>query len=186
VYGLYADGSKGAMRSIRRNAGMIKKVYVPKYLYSFGKVLSEFVFFLISLIVLFVVMIATNAEFTWYILLAVVPIFILVVFTLGTGLLLATLTVFFRDVEYLYGVFLMMLMWASAIFYPASIVPAQYQFLLKYNPLYAIITLTRDCFLYGRIFDPKTLIFAAGSAAIVFILGVILFYKYQDKFILYI
>ena len=186
AYDFFAGGSTASMGSIKKNAGIIKKVYIPKYMYTLSSVLSNFVTFLLSLIVLFGVMIATHATFTIYILFAVVPIFLLVMFTTGVGLILATVTVFFRDMQHLYGVFVTILMYGSAIFYPVEIVPQNYQFLFTINPVYALISLCRDSFLYGRMFDLNTLLFASVSSAVVFVLGIILFYKYQDKFILYI
>ena len=186
IFSCFNSGSKGAMRSIRRNAGMLKKVYIPKYMYALGKVFSEFIFFAISLVVLFGVMVVTHAPFTIYILVSAIPLLILLIFTVGAGLLLATLSVFFRDIDYLYGIFTMMLMWGSAIFYPISIVPAKYQFIFTYNPIYAIISMCRDCYLYGHMFPMNTLIFATSSALAIFFIGVLVFYKYQDRFILYL
>lgn len=186
VFDFFAQGSKGAMMSIIRNADIIKKVYVPKYMYCLGVIFSNFVTFTLSLIVLFMVMIATQADFTIYILYSILPIFLLLMFTIGAGLLLAALTVFFRDIEHLYGVFVTMLMYGSAIFYPASIIPEKYQFLFDLNPIYAIISLCRDSFLYGQMFDTGTLLYASVSSVVVLILGIFLFYKYQDKFILHV
>ena len=186
VFDFYSQGSKAGMMSIIKNGSIIKKVYVPKYMYSLGVVLSNFVTFALALIVLFLVMIATHANFTIYILYAILPIFLLLIFTIGAGLLLAALTVFFRDVEHLYGVFVMMLMWGSAIFYPASIIPQQYQFLFNLNPIYALISLCRDSFLYGQAFNTGTLLYASISSVVILILGIVVFYKYQDKFILHI
>lgn len=186
VFDFYSQGSKAAMMSIIKNAAIIKKVYVPKYMYSLGVVLSSFVTFGLSLVVLFAVMLATQVDFTIYILLVIIPILLLVLFTIGVGLILAAATVFFRDIQHLYGVFVTMLMWGSAIFYPASIVPESYRFLLELNPVYAFITLCRCSFMYGQMYDPKTLLFAALSTVVVLIVGIVLFYKYQDKFILYI
>ncbi|MGB9979577.1 ABC transporter permease [Methanobacterium sp.] len=186
VFDFYAQGSKAAMLSIRKNASIIKKVYVPKYMYSLGVILSNFVTFGLSLIVLFGVMLVTNASFTIYILYAILPILLLLMLTIGAGLLLATVTVFFRDIEHLYGVFVTMLMYGSAIFYPIDIVPESYRFLFELNPVYAIISLCRDSFVYGKIFDLNTLLYVSVVSAVVFVLGILLFYKYQDKFILYI
>lgn len=186
IFDFYAQGSKAAMNSIIRNASIIKKVYVPKYMYSLGVVLSNFVTFLLSLIVLFGVMIATHAQFTLYILQAILPIFLLILLTLGAGLLLATLTVFFRDMKHLYGVFITMLLYGSAIFYPIEIVPPDAQILFFLNPVYGVISLCRDSFLYGRAFDPMTLLYVSVFSVGIFIVGILLFYKYQDKFILYI
>ena len=186
VFDFYAAGSTAAMRSIKKNAAIIKKVYIPKYMYSLSSVLSNFVTFLLSLVVLFGVMIATHATFSIYILFAVLPIFLLLMFTIGAGLILATVTVFFRDMEHLYSVFVTMLMYGSAIFYPIEIVPESYRFLFELNPVYALMSLCRDSFMYGRIFDLNTLLYASVTSVILLILGIFLFYRYQDKFILYI
>jgi len=186
VYSFFAAGTQGSLLSIYKNAAIIKKIYVPKYMYGLSAVLSSLITFLLSFIVLFMVMIATHATFTWFILLAIVPLIILFFFTIGVGLILATLTVFFRDMEHLYAVFLTILMYGSAIMYPANIVPAKFQFLLTYNPFYAFVVLFRDCFLYGQWFDPFTIIFAILSTIAAMAIGVTVFYKFQDKFILYI
>ena len=186
MFDFYAQGSNSAMLSIKRNSSIIKKIYVPKYMYSLSSVLSSFVTFGLSLIVLFLVMIATHAPFTIYILYGIVPILLLLIFTIGAGLILATVTVFFRDIEHLYGVFLTMLMYGSAIFYPIEIIPENIRFLFELNPLYTISSLFRDSFLYGRMFELNALLYSSAVAVILLALGIFLFYKYQDKFILYI
>jgi len=186
VFDFYSGGSKAAMTSITRNASIIKKVYVPKYMYSLGSVLSNFVTFALSLIVIFIVMFVTNAPFTIYILFAILPIVLLLMFTVGVGLLLATVNVFFRDIGHLYGVFTMLLMYGSALFYPIDIVPEKYRIFFELNPVYAFISLFRDSFLYGKAFDLTTLLYAAVISIVLLVLGIVVFYKYQDKFILYV
>jgi lipopolysaccharide transport system permease protein len=186
AYTFFAQGTSGSMFSIYKNASIIKKIYVPKYMYTLGVTISSLITFLLSFVVLFLVMFVTNAPFTWFILLAIVPLILILIFTIGVGLILATLTVFFRDIEHLYAVFLTLLMYGSAIMYPPNIIPANYQFLLTYNPLYASIVLFRDCFMYGQWFDPFTLVFAIISSFAALAIGTVFFYKFQDKFILYI
>jgi lipopolysaccharide transport system permease protein len=186
IFTFFAGGSTAAMRSLRGSAGIFKSVYVPKYLYSLSAVLSNFVTFLFSLVVLFLVMAATNAPFTIYIIFTSLPILALLFFTIGVGLILATINVFFRDLEHLYGVFTMLLMYATPIFYPPSIVPASFRFIQDYNPIYAVISCCRSVFLYGQIYDLHQLLFAVVSAVISLIIGLALFYRYQDKFILHI
>ena len=186
AYTFFAQGTGGSMHSIYKNASIIKKIYMPKYMYTLGVTISSLITFLLSFVVLFLVMIATHAPFTWFILLAVIPLVLLLILTIGVGLILATVTVFFRDIEHLYAVFLTLLMYGSAIMYPANIIPASYQFLLTYNPMYASIVLFRDCFMYGTWFDPFTLMFATLTSFAALAIGIVFFYKLQDKFILYI
>ena len=186
VFELFSSGTMGAMKSIIRNVNIIKSVYVPKYLYPLSTVLSSFVIFLMSLIILFAVMIATNVQFTIYMIFGSLPVIILLLLTIGVGLILATATVFFRDIEHLYGVFVMLLMYASAIFYPANIIPPQYQIILTINPVYSIISCLRTVLMDGVLYNPGTLLYATVCAIISLVVGMALFYKYQNRFLLYL
>jgi lipopolysaccharide transport system permease protein len=185
IFTFFASGSSAAMSSIRGSAAVFKTVYVPKYMYPLSSIISNFVTFLLSLTVLFVVMIATNVNFTIYIIFASLPLLCLLIFTLGVGLILATVNVFFRDMEHFYSVFITLLLYATPIFYPPQIVPEAWRFIQTYNPIYAVIECCRTVFLQGTLYDPSQLLFAAVSAVIALLVGVFLFYRYQDKFILY-
>ena len=186
AYQLFSSGSKTAMRSLVSSSGIWKTIYVPKYLYAVSSVLSNFVTYLLSLVVLFAIMIVLNVKFTIFILFASLPILALIIMTIGAGLIMGTLNVFFRDMEYLYNVFMMILMYGMPIFYPAYIVPHQYRFIQAYNPLYQLIVCLRDCFLYGQLYPVSTLLFGMIFAFILLGIGLLLLYKYQDKFILYV
>lgn len=183
IFQFFSGGTSTAMRSLRGSVNIFKSVYVPKYIYPLSTILSNFVTFLLSLVVLFLVMLATNAPFTIYIVFTSLPILALLLFTIGAGLILATVNVFFRDLEHLYGVFLTLLMYATPIFYPPQIVPASFRFMQDYNPIYAVIICCRSVFMNGELYDVHQLLFAMVSAIITLIIGLALFYKYQDKFI---
>ncbi|MDO5852196.1 MAG: ABC transporter permease, partial [Methanobacteriaceae archaeon] len=90
------------------------------------------------------------------------------------------------DMTHLYAVFTMILMYATPIFYPADIIPAGWEFIQTWNPLYSVIYCLRCCFLYGTMYDLGPLVFAIISGIALCIIGIILLYKYQDKFILYV
>lgn len=186
AFELFSLGTVGAMKSIISNAGIIKSVYVPKYLYALSSILSGFVIFLMSLVILVAVMIATQVQFTIFMIFAVLPIIVLLIMTIGIGLILATITVFFRDIEHLYGVFIMLLMYASAIFYPANIIPEKYQIILAINPVYAVIDCLRTVLLNGMLYNPLTLLYATVWAIGSLIIGMAIFYKYQNRFLLYL
>lgn len=181
LYSFFSESTKQAMKSIRTNGGMIKKVYVPKYIYPLSNVLSSYLTFLISMVVLFGAMIIFDIYPTVYLLNAIIPLTQLLILSLGTGLILATLAVFFRDMEYLWSVVLMMIMYTSAIFYNAGDVSSQWIF--YYNPIYHIIVNFRNS-IFGSPMDMQALqISTVYSFASLFI-GIIVFYKKQDKFIL--
>jgi ABC-type polysaccharide/polyol phosphate export systems, permease component len=185
LYSYFGNATKSAMKSIRANGQMIKKVYVPKYMYPLSSILSQFVTFLISLIVLVGVAAYLRIKPTVHLLEAVVPLFILFVMVLGVGLILATLAVFFRDMEYLWGVMLMMIMYCSAIFYaPERVIKNGYGWILQYNPLYSVIYNFRITVMDGMALNMDALLYSGSFSIVALIVGIILFYKNQDKFIL--
>ncbi len=186
LYSFYALGSRTSLTSIRSNATMIKKVYVPKYLYPLSSILANYIIFGISLIDLVGVSIYLGVMPTVYLWQIVVPLMILLIFTMGTGMILATLGVFFRDLEYLWTVILMIVMYTSAIFYyPEKLLLSEYDWILKYNPLYCIIALFRDA-VFGRPMDMTMLGYASGISMFMLIVGVLFFHRKQDRFILHI
>ncbi len=187
LYSMFSQSTSKAMKSIRRNSGMIKKVYVPKYLYPLSNVLSNYIISLISLLVLLGAMILFKVQPTWNMLWAIPILLIVLVLCYGVGLILATLAVFFRDLEYIWSVLLTLIMYACAIFYkPDAILQSANAWILKYNPLFSIIQNFRKCVLYGTTVDIGMLGYSAGFAIVSVIIGTVLFYKNQDKFILYL
>lgn len=188
LYSFFSQGSRFAMKSIRAHSGMIKKVYVPKYLYPLSSVLYNYVIFLISLVVLAAVSVVLGVYPNLWTLTAVLPLFILLVLTFGVGLILSTLSVFFRDLEYLWEVALMLIMYTCAIFYDADmLLRTGTAWVLKINPLYALIKCFRDA-VYGRSMfaEPYWLVMASVVSVVSVAVGGILFKKNQDKFILHI
>lgn len=184
LYSFFSGATKGAMKSIRSNAAMIKKVYVPKYMYPLASILSNFVIFLISLIVLLGVSVVLRVAPNWWMLLAIVPIFQLLLICIGIGLILSTLAVFFRDLEYLWGVALMLIMYTCAIFYEADrLYKSGYGLMLDVNPIYGVIRNFRYC-MSGAGFHIPSLIYCTCFGVISIVIGAILFYRKQDDFIL--
>lgn len=186
LYSYFAASTKTATKSIGKNASLIRKVYVPKYLYPMAGVLSNYITFLISLIVIIPLAIYGGVSFHLTAFGIVVPLIIILCMSYGVGLILATIGVFFRDIEYIWDVVLMVIMYTAAIFYdPSRLIKSGYGWLLKLNPMYALIQNFRNC-IFGEAMDPQLLLYSAGFSVVVLIVGHLLFYKQQDKFILYI
>ncbi|MDO4521882.1 MAG: ABC transporter permease [Eubacteriales bacterium] len=184
MYSFFNLGTGAALRAIRGNAAMIKKVYIPKYLYPLAGVIFNYIIFLLSLVVLILVAGVLGIRPTWYLLQAIIPLIVLFLLTLGVGMILATVGVFFRDMEYLWGVMSMMIMYASAIFYfPEKILKGSNGIILKVNPLFGIIRNFRAAIM-GEPMNVKYMVYAAVFSVISLIIGVVLFYRKQDEFIL--
>lgn len=186
MYSFFSSSTNGAMKAIRANSGMIKKVYVPKYIYPLSSVLFNYIIFGISLIDLVLVAIVLKVYPTIYLLQAIVPLILILITSFGVGMILSTMAVFFRDLEYLWSVGLMIIMYASAIFYkPERLFASGYAWILKCNPLYLIIHNFRQA-VFGHPMNMKFLAASALFAVVSVIVGLYFFYKKQDEFILHI
>jgi ABC-2 type transport system permease protein len=186
LYSFFSQGTKASLSSIRNNSAMIKKVYVPKYLYPLSSVLFNYVIFLISLIVLVAVSLVLGVYPTKYVFTAIIPLVLLLIFTFGVGMILATLGVFFRDLEYLWNVALMLIMYTCAIFYPAErLLNSEWSWILRLNPLYCLIAIFRNA-VFGEAMELSMLLYAGGFSVFVLVFGVWIFHRQQDKFILHI
>ena len=186
LYSMFSTATKAAMRGIRGNSAMIKKVYVPKYLYPLSGILFNYVIFLLSLIVLIVVALVLGVYPTVYIFQIIVPLVNILLLSLGVGMILGTFAVFFRDLEYLWNVALMLIMYMCAIFYyPEKLLKSGYAFILKYNPLYCVIDNFRSA-IFGSPMSLYSALYSFGFSVVTILIGFWIFYKQQDRFVLYI
>ena len=186
VYNFYSESTNFAMNSIISSASLIRKVHVPKYIFPLSKVLSSFVNLLFALVAIFLMMIITKTPVTPAFFLFPIPLLYSLLLCIGVGLIMSVLTVYFRDMLHLYGVFLTALMYFTPIFYPTSSLPPFALRLIKLNPLYHLVGMFRDVFLYGNLPTIKAHIICFGAGLVVTLLGLVIFKKNQDKFILYL
>ena len=180
------EATNGAMQSVMGASGLLKKIYVPKYIFTISKVTSTLITMILSLLALLIVAIATHAPVSWKYVLIVIPVTELYIFCLGLGMFLAQAAVFFRDIQYIYSVVLTGWMYMTPIFYDISIVGDQMVPVFRANPMYQYVTFARNIILYHRI--PSTqqfiILFVFGAAAL--IAGFCFFRRQQKKFIYYI
>ena len=171
------------MNSIRKNANLLKKIYVPKRMFAVSTICYEFVNFLISFAILFGVMIITGAPFHATLIFTIIPIIFLIVLVFGVGLILAVCNTYFTDIGYLYNVFTLVLLYASAMFYPIEIVPAEVQILFTLNPVYCAMSCFRQC-VYGSVPDISMILYLAAFALTTLGIGLLLFNIYDKKLVL--
>jgi ABC-2 type transport system permease protein/lipopolysaccharide transport system permease protein len=186
IYDFFAQSTNQCMKSITSKSSLIKKIYVPHYIYPLSKVMSTFIIFLISLIPLLIVMVLTGVKLRFINLFMIYPLVSLFFISLGIGLILATVNVFFRDMQHIYSVILMLIMYMSAIFYSANIVNPTFAVVMKLNPIFPVICLFRDCILYGSISSYTNIVLSFIYSIVYMILGFVIFTKNKDKFILYV
>ncbi|AFH59666.1 ABC transporter permease [Paenibacillus caseinilyticus] len=186
LFSFFSEATSLAMSSIYSSGQIIKKVYIPKYIFPVSKVLYSLVNMLISFIAVLIVCAFTGTEIKGTFVFSLLSILYVMIFSIGVGLILSSVVVFFRDIEHIYGVLLTAWMYATPIIYPMEIVPNKYLFMLFGNPLYYFITHFREGLLYGRIPSLELNVQCLSYAVVTLFIGLYVFYKRQNKFILYI
>lgn len=186
LFGFFTESCNMTLMSITGNASLITKVYVPKIVYPFTRTISSLVNLLISLIPLFAVSLFSGVLPTKAVFLLPYPLFCLTLFSFGSGLILCTFNVFFRDTQFLWGIFTMILMYLTPIFYPAEILPEKYAWVLDVNPLYYFIEFVRKLVMEGISPEPVVYVQCFIAGLLPLLLGFFVFKRNQDKFVLYI
>lgn len=186
-FNYFNEASNLAMSSVVANFSLINKVYIPKYIFPLSKCLFVGINFLLTLIPLYIVILVTGTGLNWYHLLLPFSFVCLFLFTVGMGFILATISVFLRDMFYIYGIITTIWTYLTPIMYDIKTIGnGTLQFIMKFNPMYQYINFARTIILYH---ECPTIGQFAGcfvSAVIVFIFGCVLFKKKQDKFIYYV
>lgn len=187
LFGFMNESTVQAIASITGNAALLKKTYVPKYVFTVSKVTSSFVNTLFSMGAMILVFIACRVTLNVYYL--VIPLVLLqeYIFCLGLGMLLAQGAVFFRDVQYIYNAVTTAWMYLTPLFYPIDMLPENLRKGIELlNPMYFYVTEFRQIVLECRMPDTSLVVSGSVAAALLLTIGTWAFLKTQDKFILYI
>lgn len=193
LFDFFRTSTSQSMTSFRRNAAIIKKVYVPKYMYPLSSIFSCFINFAITILCFLTVWVffritgwqgGSGLRFTWHALTCFVPMFLILVFSSGVGLILSVLAVYFKDIEYIWQVATRLLMYMVPILYPLSRIRQDWtRMLIKINPLYSYIELFRQCVLYGFDMSSKLLLYGSVVAFGTLGIGILIFNKLNDKIV---
>lgn len=186
LFTFFTEACGTALNSILINGALIKKVYIPKYIFPLSSVVSSFVTMLFSCAAIVIVMIFTQSHFYWTQLLVPVPLLCVFVFALGFGFLLSSVTVYFRDMQHLWGVITTAWMYITPIFWPSSTVPDDFQWLIQINPMYHFINFFRQILIDGVVPDPMAWLTCVVWAIVALVLGILVFRKLQRDFVLHI
>lgn len=170
-----------SMNSLRGNANILHKVPVPKAVFPVATVFSGVINLILALVPLFLILVATGHPMKPALAFLPVSILIATVFTIGAGLLLSPLAVFFSDVVELIGVLLMLLMYMTPIFYPMAIVPDHLRWSVRFNPVRSILEVFRDPIYYGKIPPLGHISLAVTVALTAFLIGALIFRRSTSR-----
>jgi len=186
IFSYFSDATNQGMTSLLENSGIFTKVNVPKYMFLLSKNVSSLINFSLTLIIFFIFVAFEGLPFTWQYLMLVYPIGCLVLFNIGLGLILSALFVFFRDMQYLWGIFTQLIMWLSAIFYSIESYPQIGQYLFLLNPIYLFIRYFRKIVIDGTIPTIWFHLLMAGYTIVVLLVGCWIYKKNNHEFLYYV
>lgn len=186
LFALVSDSTTEAMHSIIANSSLIKKIKIEKSIFPVEKVLFQLVNFTFSLIAVACVMIFFKIAPTANLLFLPLLLLYVVLFSIGLGMVLSSLAVFFRDVIHLWGVIMTAWMYATPIFYPIEQLDGWMQQVMNFNPLYHYVTYFRDIVMWNTTPSLSQNLICLCMALFSFLIGVAVFKKCENRFILYV
>ena len=186
MFSYFKESTNGGMQSLMSNAHIFTKINVPKYMFLLSKNVSAVINFGLTLAVFFVFVAIDGVPFRPSMFGVIYPIITLTMFNLGIGMILSAMFVFFRDTQYLYDVFTMLLMYMSAIFYNADAYTGWVQRVFLLNPVYCNIKYVRVAVIDGHLPSPAFhgLLFLYGALALM--VGSIIYKTCNQKFLYYV
>ncbi len=186
VFSFFNESTSQGMTSLVNNAGIFTKVNVPKYLFLMSKNVQCLINFGLTLLVFFFFCILDKITFTWRFILLIYPIVCQVFFNIGLGLILSALFVFFRDIQYLWGIFTQLLMYMSAIFYTIDHYSATVQNAFLLNPEYLFIRYFRKIVIESTIPTLQYHVLMAVYTVLVVRIGLWMYKEYNHRFLYYV
>lgn len=150
VWNFFSQGANAAISGLVWGGGLLKRIYIPSTVFGVSAIGTALVNLVISIVPLIIVMLVDRAPFYTSMLFLPVSILLLTSFTLGFGLFISSLAVFFPDVGEMFQVLLTAWMYLTPIIYPESLIPARVMPFYKINPMYWMVKMFRLPIFEGR------------------------------------
>lgn len=186
LFNMLAETTNSSMTSILDSSSLIKKVYIPKYIFPLEKCMFGFINFLFSMIAVAIMYVIFGYPVHWTVLLFPIPVLYTLVFSIGLGMILSAMSVFFRDIVHLYSVLLTAWNYFTPIVYPYDILNDKIKAIMHLNPMFHYVKYFRDVLMYNTVPGLTTNLICAVIAFGTLFIGLLFFKGKQDKFILYI
>ncbi len=185
-WNFFSQSVTTSMNSLKGNAQLLTKIPVPKAVFPVATVIAGVINLLLALVPLFAILLITGHPIHSAVLFIPVAILLAALFTLGAGLLLSPMAVFFYDTVEIVGVLLTLLMYMTPVFYPMDIVPEKYLWVVRFNPIRSVLEVFRDPIYFGKIPPLGHLTVAIAVAAVALVVGVIAFRRSSDRIPFYV
>jgi ABC-2 type transport system permease protein len=185
LFGFMQEATAGSLYAIFGNAGLINKVYIPKYIFPLAKAESALVNFLFSLVALTLVAAFTGVHASLALLAAPLLFVVFFFFVLGLSLIFATYAVFFRDLIHFHGILMLMWMYVTPTFYPEKLLSDRAPWVLSANPIYYFVRCFRLIVLDGVFPSVQLALECVAISLVSLCIGLLVFRRNQGRFVLF-
>jgi lipopolysaccharide transport system permease protein len=187
VWGYFSACLVSTSNTFTGNAGMFGKVYFPRMSIPISVVISQLISFAIRLgmfllFLVYFILSGSGIHPTWWILILPVLMLIMALLGLGVGIIVSSLTTKYRDLQQLVGFGVQLLMYGTPVIYPLSTIQGIWRWMILANPMTPIVEVFRLAFLGVSAIAPISLLYSAGFAVVVFLIGVLIFNHVQNNF----
>lgn len=178
----FAQATSDSMSNLVWGGGLLKRIYIPRTVFAVSSIGTGLVNLVMAIVPLIVVMLIARVPPTWAMLILPIPALFLAMFALGMGLLLSSMAIYFADVMEMYGILLTAWLYFSPVIYRTDMLPEQYQWLLRLNPMYHLLGLFRIPVLEGRIPAASEFVLSGLIGLITLLVGWFVFSQKADEF----
>ncbi len=178
----FATSISFGITCLTNNLNLITKIYFPREILPIAVVAAGFFDFLVSLVMFALLLFFFRISISAWFLLIPVLLLIQVFLTLGIVLIASAMNVYYRDIQFVVPLFLQLLMFASPVVYPVSLVPENLLWLYMLNPIAALIQSYRDITLLGQSPNWLYLLIAAAVSLLIFGIGFLFFKRAEPEF----
>ena len=183
AWNFFSQTTYASMVNLVWGGGLLKRIYMPRTSFALAAIGTGMVNTLLTIIPMIIVMLVLGVPVKSTIFFTPIPLLLLALFSLGFGLILSTLAVYFPDVAEMYQIVLTAWMYLTPVIYPEEILPENILFIIStFNPMYSLMKLFRIPIFYGRLPTFEEFLLPALIALVVFIIGWLFFTYRSDEF----
>ncbi|MDX9851534.1 MAG: ABC transporter permease [Anaerolineaceae bacterium] len=178
----FSQTSSNSINVLVWGGNLFQRIYVPRSIFAISTIITGLVNLVLSIVPLIIVMLVIKVPIKITILIAPVGMLFFALFSLGVGLLLSTIGIYFADIVEMYAIILTAWMYLTPIIYPITMLPDWAQYWIRLNPMFHLVQFFRDFVLYGTIPPASSWLLCFGISFIVFIIGWTIFTENSDEF----
>ncbi|MFM8370380.1 MAG: ABC transporter permease [Chloroflexota bacterium] len=187
IWGYFSGCLQGTSNTFTGNARIFGKVYFPRLVMPIATVVSNLISFGLRFLVFLLVYLffaiqgATYAP-NWWILSLPLILLTMAGLGLGIGIIISSMTIKYRDLQQIVGHGILLLMYATPVLYPLSMVPEQWEWVFLANPLTPMIEIFRYSFMGASVINPLSILYSIGFTFVVLVVGILIFNRAESTF----